>query len=687
LRSRSLGRRRLALLLLLAAALTGCVDTPPPQATRPRATSTPRPSGRPTRTPKPGATPRPGATRPVAAWTVLVYLDGDNDLEQEAIGDFAEMSSVGSSDDVNIVVQFDRIASDEDWDATSYGDWSGVKRFRIERGKRPAKSSQVSDLGELNMGDPATLSDFVSWGVTTYPAQHYALIFWDHGASWPGVASDDSSDGDMLTLPELATALGDARERTGVETLDLIGFDACLMSQIDVLQAVAPYGQVAIGSADLEPGEGWAWNAWLAALARRPSQDGAALAPSIIKSFTAFYKEQDDPSVTLAAFDLARINQMTEQLDTLASAMIASMPAGYKAIAKARSFASEYASGDADISAVDLGHFADSLISAGAGPQVDQAARALSGTIKAARISLGKGADHPKSSGISIYFPKKKQDYDSSYTAGSPLTGATRWDAFLKAFYAGRNRNSRSAVGKPALNRTTVATDAPLQLSASISGDDTAYVYYVVGALARTAPNSVRILSMDYLYPPGAVGGGDVPAWRDGDQARLQWGATSWYLSNGGEVVAASLLPTQYGSDTYAVEGSYRIGKSRKRIPVSVEFRITQGRGELEHIWAFDKADTDHARPREIDPQPGDTFTPQFSVFNLASAADSERTEAGAPIKITAAPLVIFQAPAASGNYVVGLLVENTSGDIADQFEDLTVEGPAGQGLPAPPAP
>ena len=38
------------------------------------------------------------------------------------------------------------------------------------------------------MGDPRTLVDFASWGITAYPAKHYALIFWDHGASWPGVA-------------------------------------------------------------------------------------------------------------------------------------------------------------------------------------------------------------------------------------------------------------------------------------------------------------------------------------------------------------------------------------------------------------------------------------------------------------------------------------------------------------------
>ena len=53
-----------------------------------------------------------------AAWTVMVYLDGDNNLEADALTDFAEMSKVGSSDRIKIVVQLDRVTSRESWDDT-----------------------------------------------------------------------------------------------------------------------------------------------------------------------------------------------------------------------------------------------------------------------------------------------------------------------------------------------------------------------------------------------------------------------------------------------------------------------------------------------------------------------------------------------------------------------------------------
>lgn len=673
-------------LTLLALSLAGCLAdapaTPPSAAAKPRTATPKRPTATPKRpTPTPKGTPQPAAQ---AEWTILVYLDGDNDLEPEALTDYAEMATVGSSAAMNIIVQFDRIGSDEDWDDASSGDWRGTKRFRVERNKKPAKGNQLADLGELNMGNPRTLADFATWGIQSYPARHYALIFWDHGASWPGVASDDTSDGDMLTLPELAKALGDVRKRTGVQKLDLIGFDACLMSQIDVFQAVAPYGQIAIGSADLEPGEGWAWNAWLRDLAAKPPQDAAALAPSIIKSFAAFYKKEKDPSVTLAAFDLAKIDQLSGQLDTLANALIAAMPKSYKAIGKARAHAAEYASGDTDISAVDLGYLADSLATAKLGPQVTDAARTLSATIKGARIAGGFGADHPKSSGMSVYFPWKKKDYDSSYLDGSPLTTATRWDEFLQAFYkGGKGSTTRATLAPPQLSQTEAAPDAPVTLSSSISGDDTADVYYFVGALDSNDPDTVQILAMDYLYPPGAAPSDTEASWQDGDPVELRWPSTGWYLSNGKSVVLAPLAPIDYGSTTYSVDGSYVSAKTGKRTPASLEFVVEDGRGTLQHIWAFDKGSSDNPRPRELKPRAGDRFVPDIETYNAQTGDDS--TIEGESIVFTSTPLTLFEGAAPSGDYVLGLMVEDVAGEISDQYADVTVDSPNGTALPPAP--
>jgi hypothetical protein len=59
----------------------------------------------------------------------MVYMAADNNLEGFGIADFAELASIGSSAQVNIVVQFDRIANY----STAAGDWTGARRYHITR--------------------------------------------------------------------------------------------------------------------------------------------------------------------------------------------------------------------------------------------------------------------------------------------------------------------------------------------------------------------------------------------------------------------------------------------------------------------------------------------------------------------------------------------------------------------------
>lgn len=91
-------------------------------------------------------------------WTILVYLDADNDLEGDGIVDVNEMEQVGSDEHVNVVVQMDRIPGEDD----SNGDWTDTRRFYIlwDDDLSAISSAQVGpQLGELNMGDPQTLAD------------------------------------------------------------------------------------------------------------------------------------------------------------------------------------------------------------------------------------------------------------------------------------------------------------------------------------------------------------------------------------------------------------------------------------------------------------------------------------------------------------------------------------------------
>ena len=208
----------------------------------------------PTQRPTPVPLPSPTFAPDLADWTVMVYLDADNNLELAGLLDLNEMEAAGNADTVNVVVQIDRALGE----SSGHGDWTDGRRYLIGPDEDPSliTSELVAELGEVNMGDPLALSDFIGWSIRNYPANRYALIIWDHGAGWNGIAFDSdvgvTGTADHISLLDLQTALQQALAQNGVDRLDVIGFDACLMGQLEVFQAVQPYADYAVGSEELE---------------------------------------------------------------------------------------------------------------------------------------------------------------------------------------------------------------------------------------------------------------------------------------------------------------------------------------------------------------------------------------------------------------------------------------------------
>lgn len=142
---------------------------------------------------------------PQAKWTVMVYIAGDNNLEDYVVLDIEnELAPTGSSADVQVVALADRGPGYD----TSRGDWQTTKIYHVTQGMVADAASAVEDWGERNTGDPQTLIDFVTWSKTNYPADHYALIFWGHGWNWhPNVVMQDDTDGDTLDYEEMKPIL------------------------------------------------------------------------------------------------------------------------------------------------------------------------------------------------------------------------------------------------------------------------------------------------------------------------------------------------------------------------------------------------------------------------------------------------------------------------------------------------
>ncbi|MBM3957728.1 MAG: hypothetical protein FJ313_06710, partial [Gemmatimonadetes bacterium] len=209
------------------------------------------------------------------SWTVLVYFLADNNLEEAVFGDLHELARIPDSDSLHLLALFDRAAGFSEADLPGVGNWESAKVLQTRSGF----FTEIEDLGEANLGDPAVLGAFLANGMARYPADHYALILWDHGWIY-GVGADDSHN-DVLTPPELASALEAARQQTGVERIDIIGFDACLMGALEVAHWVAPYAHHMIGSEDVVPNAGWDYEAF-GYLVDYPAAAGEGLAREIV---------------------------------------------------------------------------------------------------------------------------------------------------------------------------------------------------------------------------------------------------------------------------------------------------------------------------------------------------------------------------------------------------------------------
>ena len=342
-------------------------------------------------------------------------MAADNDLYSYALGDLSEMEDIGSTNNVNIIVIFD---------GPSQGD---SRYYYVQQGSLLT----VGTPGELNMGDEQTVKTTVGWAFNNYPANHYALVFWDHGSGWHKdnlptykyVCYDDSSGGDALDNTEIDGALAWLRANTPASVIDLIGFDACLMQMIEIAYYLKDDGNVMVGSEETEGGDGWAYNQFLNYLVATPTMTAATLGTKIAQAFVAI------PDSTLSALDLSKISNLATKVDALAINLISAGGTSNSKIYNA--FYDTLYFYDYDY--VDLYDFANNLIAQNVNTNINSAAAALKTAQDAAVIYHGHGfPQYAAEHGISIYFPDPNySSYDSAY-GDLDFAIDTHWDEFIE---------------------------------------------------------------------------------------------------------------------------------------------------------------------------------------------------------------------------------------------------------------
>ncbi len=414
-----------------------------------------------------------------AEWTVMMYSVADDEiLEEDMLIDILEAEFIGSSEDVNIVAQVDRFDGAYD----GLGDWTGARRYYLTSSDdfESIGSEEIENLGEVNMADSAVLIDFITWAAENYPAEKYALILSDHGAGWPGgfgdpnpgvpgpdqVAVVDITGGhDGIFLMELDQALEEARNQTGIGKFEFVGFDACLMAELEVFTAIAPHANYSVASEETEPAPGWAYAAVFEQLVNNPQMDGGQLGQTIVKN----YIDQDvrtggDPDaiaalgqdITLSAINLNAISNVNAALDDFVGKL---SKIDQNQVAEARAYAQSYTSVfDQEIPSpqIDLGHFAQ-LVKQN-NPDTAPEADALISAIGSAVIAERHGPEKPGSTGIAIHFPVPQlyayaNNFDYNQVAERFVT-ETQWDEFLATHLTDSRRENFS---RPQANTAGVA--------------------------------------------------------------------------------------------------------------------------------------------------------------------------------------------------------------------------------------
>lgn len=403
-----------------------------------------------------------------AKWTFMTYLAGDNNLSAAGETDLGEMKSVGSTGDVNIVAEFDRI-----------GDDAHSKRYYVQKNNL----QEVVDLGETDCGDPNVLLDFVNWTAENYPAERYALILWNHGSGWEpssidaiaqevdtkelgraesversasplgrvffrstlksimslesieerAIASDDGT-GHSLDTVELGKVLSLAVEKLG-QPIDLLGMDACLMSNMEVAYQVRDYVRFIVASEENEPFDGWPYNTILEKLVEEPDTTTADFAAHIVDAYITSYASKNY-TVTQSALDLSEVNKISGPLDKLSDALIAHMPtAAYEIWTAQRKPTAKFWYN----TLWDVAHFCERLEQGTADKTVKQAANSVrnvlevgAGNFVVAESHRGKKVEH--CGGVTIYLKPPPSEI-SRYYPDLDFAADHRWNAMLEAYH------------------------------------------------------------------------------------------------------------------------------------------------------------------------------------------------------------------------------------------------------------
>jgi hypothetical protein len=538
------------------------------------------------------------------AYTVMVYLVG-SDLESgkepseppQGAGstNLDQMMKIGSSPNLNIVVQ---TGGAKRW-VNPQVDAKSVQRWLIQKGEMV---QQGEKLGPVDMGKPQTLQDFVIWAMKTYPAKKYFLDLWDHGGGSVGhtYGADENTE-NSLSLTDLKQALQNATTATG-QKFELIGFDACLMANLETAHTMSPFSKYLVASEEVEPGGGWDYRIFLSAIEKNPNIDGLELGKAVAGSFKSATQEAEPDAVgeiTLSVTDLSLVPDVIKSLEALADAANKDLKsAGQDAfikIADGRSKAEAYGADEANgefTDMVDLRNVAQKL----KGKYPAQAGALDSAISQAVKFTL-KGKDKPNANGLSIFMPDRNLDNEELPTKMADYN-AMDFSPPYKKFISEYVSVAQKDTAKPAFTNEKLDGDV---FSADLESDDIEALYTII-TQSKAGGDEIIIMGQDLVD--------------EDDKGKISstWDDKSFAINNSLVFAIVEDAKDQEGNESIT---TYTIPALLNGKKVNILAEKDNNTGEFSVSGAWPGIEHGVAQREIYEIKAGDKVTPMFESYNL----------------------------------------------------------------------
>lgn len=327
--------------------------------------------------------------------TIMIYMIGSN-LESEyasASTDIQEMlASNVDLDDVNVLIY---TGGSKKWFNDNIPNDKNVI-FKLTN----TGLEKLVEYDKTSMTNPDTLANFLNYGYKNFKASKYSLILWDHGGG-PiyGYGQDENYVG-SLTLAKLSQAFDNSPFKN--KKLEMIGFDACLMSSVEVANSVSKYAKYMVASQEVEPGYGWDYK-FLGEVNRHIDTEDFGI--SIINYYNDYYKNMMAKGITLSLLDLSKIKDVENSLNELFMDVDQNLTIDFSSVSRTRNSAKSFGriSTTAIYDLVDLEDLINKLPSK------------YASKVESLRIALNnfvvfQTTDLDNTYGVSIYFPYENKE-------------------------------------------------------------------------------------------------------------------------------------------------------------------------------------------------------------------------------------------------------------------------------------